>query len=75
MLSPEVAFNFIYTYLINTMSYILYLCNCAWPVGDLDVRAYLQDKVVSRVPCNRKGMCMQVLDSKLSLYIYSLEHD
>ena len=25
------------------------LSDCAWAVGDLDVRAYLQDKVVSRV--------------------------
>ena len=35
------------------------LCDCAWSVGDLDVRAYLQDEVVPRVPCHRKEMCVR----------------
>ena len=48
------------------------ICECAWSVGELDVRAYLQDEVVSQVPCHRKGMCLQVLGLQLSLYIYSL---
>ena len=39
---------------------------------DLGVRTYLQDEVVSRVPCHRKGMCacLRVLGLQLSLYVH-----
>ena len=48
------------------------LCDCAWAVGDLGGCAYLQDEVVSRVPCHRKGMCVRVLGLQLSLRIHCL---
>ena len=45
---------------------------CAWAVGDLGERAYLQDEVVSRVPYHRKGMCVRILGLQLSLSIHCL---
>ena len=62
---------FVSSFIVITVYFQVYsLCDCAWSVCDLHVRAYLQDEVVSRVLCHRKGMCVRVLSLQLSLYIY-----
>ena len=66
---------FVLSFIVIIVYFQVYsLCDCAWSVGDLHVRAYLQDEVVSRVPCHRKGMCVRVLGRQLFLYIHSLEY-